>query len=336
MFLDPGLTDFETHVYARGMTALTPLPLCVMFIALPWLGVARRAGLTPCLRAAAVIGVCQCVWTMGATVAWANMVTALRLELSHTAGVVPYETSVLAKRTFRGMPMEQLHMRWPLLPMSIVLGGTPDVSSVIFDEEYPFAPFDPRQAAQLPDLSRFGIHYTELKAALTHQAHVDFRPGGNSAAYLGEGWSEKGDEWAHWTDGRRATLRLHNPPAASPQRIKTAASLVTHGPYVLEMTMSAFVPPQHPRQRVTVSLNGQRLGELELTKAQVGSGPATIHLPVPPGVETREARGDGARGGELLLQLDLPDAQSPKNLGLSDDFRQLGVAMIELRLVPAS
>ena len=32
----------------------------------------------------------------------------------------------------------------------------------------------------------------------------------------------------------------------------------------------------------------------------------------------------------------LPDAQSPKNLGLSDDFRRLGIAMIELRLVPNS
>jgi hypothetical protein len=272
---------------------------------------------------------------MGATVAWANMVTALRLELAHSSGVVPYESSVLAKRTFRGMPMEQLHMVWPLLPMSIVLGGTTDVSSVIFDERYPFAPFDPRQAGQLPDLSRFGIHYTELTAALTHQAHVDFRPGGNSQDYLGEGWSEKADEWAHWTDGPRATLHLrkqngidHNPPAASPQRIKTAASLDTRGPYVLEMKLSAFVPPQHPRQRVTVSVNGQRLGVLELTEAQVANGPATIHLPVPPNV--------GSRGEELLLQLDLPDAQSPKNLGLSDDFRRLGIAMIELRLVPAS
>ena len=169
----------------------------------------------PCLRAVAVLGVCQCVWTMGATVAWANMVTALRFELAHSPGVVPYESSVLAKRTFRGMPMEQLHMVWPLLPMSIVLGGTPDVSSVIFDERYPFAPFDPRHAEQLPDLSRFGIHLHGIEGGAQHQAHVDFRPGGNSEAYLGEGWSEKADEWAHWTDGPRATLRLGSRTAAS-------------------------------------------------------------------------------------------------------------------------
>ena len=211
--------------------------------------------------------------------------------------------------------MEQLHMVWPLLPMSIVLGGSTDVSSVIFDERYPFAPFDPRHAEQLPDLSRFGVTYTGLKAALDRQAHVDFRPGGNSQAFLGEGWSEKADEWAHWTDGPRATLRLGR----------------QHGNErggELEMTLSAFVSKQHPRQRVTVSLNGRQLGVLELTAAQIGSGPATFHLPVPSSVD--------ACGDDLLLTLDLPDAQSPKSLGLSDDFRRLGIAMIELRLVPNS
>jgi hypothetical protein len=319
MFVDPGVIDFETHAYARGISALTPLPLCVMFVflALPIAGAAWRAGLTPCLRAVAVLGVCQVVWAMGATVVWANMITALRLELARAPGVVPYESSVLAKRTFRGMPMEQLHMVWPLLPLSIVLGGTPDVSSVIFDERYPFAPFDPRHAEQLPDLSRFGITYTGLKAALDRHALVDFRPGGNSQAVLGEGWSEKADDWAHWTDGPRATLRLR-PPHASERGSGSD----------LAMTLSAFVSPHHPRQRVTVSLNGRQLGVLELTEQQVAKGPTTIHLPVPSGVDTC--------GDELLLQLDLPDAQSPKSLGLSDDFRRLGIAMIELRLAPSS
>lgn len=317
MFVEPGVIDFETHAYARGISALTPLPLCVMFMAftLPIASAAFRSGLMPCLRAVAVLGVCQCVWTMGATVVWANMVTALRFELARAPGIVPYVSSVLAKRTFRGMPMEQLHMVWPLLPMSIVLGGSADVSSVVFDERYPFAPFDPRHTEQLPDLSRFGITYTGLKAALDRHAHLDFRPGGNSQAFLGEGWSEKADEWAHWTDGPRATLRLGRQPG-------------NERGGNLEMTLSAFVSPRHPRQRVTVSLNGRQLGVVELTAAQVAKGPATINLPVPSGVDTC--------GDALLLQLDLPDAQSPKSLGLSDDFRRLGIAMIELRLVPNS
>jgi hypothetical protein len=322
MFVDPGVIDFETHAYARGISALTPLPLCMIFVALSIIGAAHRSGwmpgLMPCLRAVAVLGVCQCVWAMGATVVWANMVTALRLELARTPGVVPYESSVLAQRTFRGMPMEQLHMVWPLLPMSIVLGGSRDVSSVVFDEHYPFMPFDPRHAEQLPDLSRFGITYEGLKAALDRHARVDFRPGGNSQAFLGEGWSEKVDEWAHWTDGPRATIRLGKPHRS--ERGERGGEL--------EMTLSAFVSPRHPRQRVTVSLNGRQLGIIELTEAQVGSGPAKIHLPVPSGVD--------ACGDEMLLTLDLPDAQSPKNLGLSDDFRRLGIAMIELRMGPRS
>jgi hypothetical protein len=318
MFLDPGVIDFETHAYARGISALTPLPLCVMFMAftVPIVSAAFRSSLMPCLRAIAVLGVCQVVWTMGATVVWANMVTAMRFELARAPGIVPYESSVLSRRTFRGMPMEQLHMVWPLLPMSIVLGGATDVSSVIFDERYPFAPFDPRHAEQLPDLSKFGITYGGLKAALDRHARVDFRPGGNSQAFLGEGWSETIDDWAHWTDGPRATLRLGKQDAGNGRGGQ------------IEMTLSAFVSPGHPRQRVTVSLNGRQLGVLELTEAQVGKGPATIHLPMPPAVDTCD--------GDLLLTFDLPDAQSPKSLGLSGDLRRLGVAMIELRLVPNS
>ncbi len=317
MFVAPQQVGFETHVYARGMTMFTPLPLCVMLLALPiaWASASRREALMPCLRAVAVLGILQTVWLLGATVLWANMVAALRVELGRTAGVVPYESSILAKPTFRGMPMARLHLIWPLLPMSIVLGGTTDVSSVVFAEHYPFVPFDPRVPSELPDLSRFGVRYSALTAELSGKSHLDFRPGGNGTPFLGEGWSKETDTWAHWTDGRRATIRLRKQDG-----IERGSEL--------QMRLGAFVPPQHPRQRVTISLNGKRIGDIELTEAQVAAGPTAIHLPVPADA--------GSCGDELLLQLDLPDAQSPKNLGLSDDFRQLGIAMVELWLTPNS
>jgi len=315
MFVYPEQVGFETHVYARGMAMFTPLPLCLMVLAMPIAFASRREGLIPCLRAVAVLGLLQCVWSLGATVLWANMVTALRVELARTAGVVPYESSILAKQTLRGMPMARLHLIWPLLPMSIVLGGSSDVSSVIFAERYPFVPFNPLVPAELPDLSRFGVRYTALTAALSDKSHLDFRPGGNGTPFLGEGWSTETDSWAHWTDGTRATIRLRKQ-----QGIERGSQL--------QMRVSAFVPPQHPRQRVAVSLNGRRLGVIELTGAQVAGGPTAIHLPVP-----AEA---GSCGDDLVLQLDLPDAESPKSLGLSEDFRRLGIAMVELWLTPNS
>jgi hypothetical protein len=315
MFWHPEQVDFETHVYARGMTLLTPFPLCLMFLALPIIHASRRHALIPCLRAVAVLGLFQCVWSIGATVLWANMVTALRLELARTAGVVSYQSTVLAKQTLRGMPMERLHLVWPLLPMSIVLGGSPEVSSVIFADGYPFAPFNPRAPDELPNLSRFGVHDAGLKAALADNGYLDFRPGGNGRAFLGEGWWKEPDAWAHWTDGTRATIRLRKH-----RGIERGSEI--------QMRLGAFVPRKHPRQRVIVSLNGRRLGILELTEAQVAEGPATIHLAVPPEV--------ASCSDELLLQLDLPDAQSPKSLGLSNDVRRLGIAMVELWLVPNS
>src|SRR5262249_46055206 len=96
----------------------------------------------------------------------------------------------------------------------------------------------------------------------------------------------------------------------------------------LQMRIGAFVPPQHPRQRVTVSVNGKRIGAIELTDAQVAQGPAAINLPIPADA--------GSCGDELVVQLDLPDAESPKSLGLSDDFRRLGIAMVELWVTPNS
>jgi hypothetical protein len=313
MFLDPQQVGFESQIYARVMGMVTPVPLCFMLLALAFFEASRRQALIPCLRAVAIFGLLQGVWSLGATVLWANMVTALRLELSRTAGVVPYQSSLLSKRTVRGMPMERLHQGWPLLPMSIVLGGSPDVSSVIFAQNYPFIPFNPYVPSELPDLSRFGVRYTALKAALDGDGHLDFRPGGNAMPALAQGWSSETDAWAHWTDGHRATLRLR------------ASHDLARGSE-LQLRVGAFVPPQHPRQRVTVSLNGRNLGTIELTSAQVADGPTTIRLPVPADA--------GSCGDELFLQLDLPDAQSPKNLGLSEDARRLSVAMVELWLIP--
>jgi hypothetical protein len=314
LFAQPEQVGFETHMYARGMTVVTPWPLCLMFLLLPIVSLSWRPMLLPCLRAVAVFGLLQCVWSLGATMLWTNMVTALRLELARSTGVVPYESTVLARRTLRGMPMDRLHMTWPLLPMSIVLGGSLDVSSVVFAERYPFAPFNPYMPAELPNLSRFGVRYTRLAATLDDGAHLDFRAGGNATASLGEGWSNRAEDWASWTDGTRATIRLR-----TPRGIERGSAL--------QMRLGAFVVRQHPRQRVTVSLNGQRLGALEITEAQVADGPAAIELPIPAGVAA-------AGGAPLVVQLDLPDAQSPKSLGLSGDPRQLGIAMVALSITP--
>jgi hypothetical protein len=315
MFIDPQEVGFQPQIYARVMGMITPVPLGVMLLALPLLAASRRQALIPCLRAIAVFGLLQGVWSLGATVLWANMVTALRLELASSTGVIPYQSSLLAKRTVRGMPMERLHQGWPLLPMSIVLGGSTDISSVVFAQNYPFVPFNPYLPEELPDLSRFGVRYTALKAALADDGHLDFRPGGNGTPALAQGWSKETDTWAHWTDGQRATIRL-----------RTRRDLERGSE--LHLKLGAFVPPQHPRQRVTVSLNGRRLDTIELTAAQVADGPTTIRVPIP--ADT------GSCGDELFLQLDLPDAESPKTLGLSEDFRRLGVAMVELWLIPNS
>lgn len=121
---------------------------------------------------------------------------------------------------------------------------------------------------------------------------------------LVSGWSIP-ENWGTWSQGRRAQIDLRVTPQAR--------SIV--------LEVMAFVPPQHPAQRVVVSLNGEQVLVTRLTQLHGNQ------LEIPISASVRRHLVDDDR---LTLELQLPDAISPEQLGVNDDARVMGVGLKRL------
>jgi hypothetical protein len=162
----PQLTHFGTHILARTMNANVPLLLTCVFVALFFHRM--RIGAEQYKRLfviAAVLGLCQCGWSMIATLQWSNMLTVLRAELRTHRGPVALEQTSLYQWTVDGQPMRTLHAEWPVISLSILYSDNRKVQTLIFPSEG-FKPFDPYSESSLPNLQRFGITYAPYLAAL--------------------------------------------------------------------------------------------------------------------------------------------------------------------------
>jgi hypothetical protein len=121
--------------------------------------------------------------------------------------------------------------------------------------------------------------------------------------FLWYGWSPSESEF-RWTEENQAAIIFDlNDLSYSQLRIEM---------------MPFLVAGKLTRQRVIVTLNGQGIGTLELKEA----APLESSLSLPANVLRRNN----------ILKFDLPDADSPRAMGLSADQRQLGVAVKWLKL----
>jgi hypothetical protein len=121
-------------------------------------------------------------------------------------------------------------------------------------------------------------------------------------AILASGWSFR-EPWGRWTDGTKAVLAF---------RIGGAPKSTT-----VQMSLDALVT--HP-QHVEVLANKRRVASWYFESREATQAFAII----PPNA----LRGDGI----IVLELRLPDAASPKALGLSGDSRMLGIGLIGLSI----
>lgn len=124
-------------------------------------------------------------------------------------------------------------------------------------------------------------------------------------AFLIEGWA--------WQDASRPSPRWAVGPTA-----RLAFALEQTAARVLRLDLEPFLAPAQPGQRVDLTLNGVRLGGLDLRR----EGRDAYPIALPPGV----------LGKNNVLTLDLPDARSPQALGLGEDARRLGVLVHQVRL----
>jgi len=117
-------------------------------------------------------------------------------------------------------------------------------------------------------------------------------------AYLGYGWSVA-EPVARWSDRGRAVVAFSIAhPTAATLRFKLAPFLVAG---------------KLDQQRMNIKLNDQMVSSLILNKGE----PAEYSIPLPAGV-LRDKN---------ILMFELSDAAAPKNLGVSEDTRRLGISV---------
>ena len=139
--------------------------------------------------------------------------------------------------------------------------------------------------AEIPD--QFPLYTLGARIDLTSQV---------SDQYLWYGWSDRETQF-RWTNRNRAAVVF---------------SIGGVEPAILRIKLGAFlVAGQVPRQRVNVALNGHQLAQFEIRHEDLKE--YSITLPI-----------EFLRMGNVLT-FDLPDAESPAAIHLSEDERVLGI-----------
>jgi hypothetical protein len=129
--------------------------------------------------------------------------------------------------------------------------------------------------------------------------NINFADGGNSNQYITTGWSGQ-EPGSIWTDGNQATLNLFMDEI--PDNV------------ILDLHALAFTGPGLNNQTLFLSINNKDLPDPIVLDGVMRS----VTVPIAPGYLER---------GSNEITLHLPNATSPKSLGLYDDPRQLGVAV---------
>ncbi len=159
-------------------------------------------------------------------------------------------------------------------------------------------------AAVLAACSDRGGSAIDAAKPYTVGSKVRFGTGGDGLGFLGAGWSSP--ESGHtWSDEMSAVLALKVEPSAEPLTVRMQLSGLKKA-------------PELPFQPVELLVNGTKVADWQVGEEAeyTAALPAEI----------------GATGGALRLELKIPKATTPKQLGMGNDERVLGVAIHALQI----
>ena len=122
----------------------------------------------------------------------------------------------------------------------------------------------------------------------------------HTRCFLPSGWAESTESWGVWSAGTGATLRLQLPAA----KVKE-----------LSLNVRAFVNQQAPTQMVNVSIDGSPVKSQLLNNFENNR----IVIPIPDQASDKKW---------IEITFALPNARSPKSLGMGEDTRILGLGLI--------
>jgi lysophospholipase L1-like esterase len=126
----------------------------------------------------------------------------------------------------------------------------------------------------------------------------------NVAGFSAEGWGWTYPEtWGAWSEGSKAKIVMPLPKNYSSKSLS------------LQLNLRALLSPSHTKQRVTVLVDGQTTQEATLSKGDQNM----IEIPLKYLAPKQEF---------VTLEFKLPDAVTPKAIGLGDDSRQLAIGIV--------
>lgn len=148
---------------------------------------------------------------------------------------------------------------------------------------------------------------------LSHVPLTDATKAFGSQLYLGEGWSEAEEDFGVWSDGARAEMTFSIRPGA---RVLFFSAQVR-----------PFLTAAHSRLDVSLTANAVPVADWSFDATRRGDRDWTWHhIPIPDELTT---------SGEIQIVLNFRSPASPKELGLSIDHRELGIALRRFSLGPA-
>jgi len=121
----------------------------------------------------------------------------------------------------------------------------------------------------------------------------------HTRCFLKSGWADNTEDWGTWTVGKEAKLAVFMPPGT---------------PKTITLDLRAFVGPKHPKQSLEVAISGQPSKAFALSQFEQN----TIKLAIPASAYDKEF---------LVLDFKMTDPASPKDLGMGEDTRKLGVGI---------
>lgn len=137
-----------------------------------------------------------------------------------------------------------------------------------------------------------------------------FGTDGDGTRYLGDGWSSP-EVWGVWAEEPEAELRIV---------IDLRGPLPTH----LELEAGALVADEHPSQAVDCIINGEAANALHFSPGS-NTGWRQVAIPAPALAKAKSA-------AALTVTFRMQNPGVPKELGLNDDSRRLGIALHRLKL----
>jgi len=136
----------------------------------------------------------------------------------------------------------------------------------------------------------------------SREFEINLAQTGNGSLFTDDHWDVP-ESWGEWTGAAQAALSFS---VGAPHNIG------------FELSIRGLLSPRAPKQLVWVEANRCRVGGMEFDLTQ-GSGSQTISGTIP--VDCIDA------DGYIVLRINTDRMRSPKEIGINDDTRQLGVGV---------